>query len=45
MEARWWVLLAVAVLSAAVWWGLSRAAHVRRGLRAPYARQKGGDRR
>ncbi|MEU4542082.1 hypothetical protein [Nonomuraea dietziae] len=36
MESGWWILLASLTLATAVWWRLSRSAHVRRGLREPY---------
>ncbi|PRX66918.1 hypothetical protein B0I32_105358 [Nonomuraea fuscirosea] len=30
MESLWWILLAVMVLVTAVWWRMSRSAHLRR---------------
>ncbi|MBB4918839.1 hypothetical protein FHS44_005975 [Streptosporangium saharense] len=30
MRPVWWIVLAVPVLVTAVWWGMSRSAHVRR---------------
>jgi hypothetical protein len=31
MSHLWWIVPAVITLVTAVWWGLSRRAHVRRG--------------
>ncbi|NYI99128.1 hypothetical protein [Streptomonospora nanhaiensis] len=32
MTQTWWILLGSLWLATAAWWGLSRYAHVRRGL-------------
>lgn len=40
VELRWWILLAAVLLVSATWWWLSRAAHVRRGLRGPYGKRE-----
>ncbi|MFI7487348.1 hypothetical protein ACIBXA_03085 [Micromonospora echinaurantiaca] len=38
MELRWWILSGALLLLTAVWWRMSRSAHLRRGLPAPAAR-------
>ncbi|APU15998.1 MULTISPECIES: hypothetical protein [Actinoalloteichus] len=39
MRSRWWIFFAAALPVTAVWWGLSRSAHVQRGMRSPDGEQ------